>query len=150
MKNDDDLEHEGVLGLLIESGKAGLGAFAAMAAFYSVFSDGLSLERILIIWLFFWVIALTIKLYRSFSKNNFIIQKYNQQKADYDALDEKNNALAEQFREKSCHLSMILIDIPLVYNMVYSMILNQDGDVRIHCFEFFKEALRKWENRILK
>ena len=149
MKDDDDLEHEGLPDLLIHIVKAGISSFVLMAAVYAVFSD-VSPERALILWLSFWVIALMIALYRSLKKNNSIIQKYNQQKSKSADLKKKKKAVVKQFETKSNHIDMIRMDIPLVYNLVRIIAINQDRDARMEGFEYFKEALTKWENQISK
>lgn len=149
MKDDDDLEHEGLPDLLIHIVKAGISSFVLMAAVYAVFSD-VSPERVLILWLSFWVIALMIALYRSLKKNNSIIQKYNQQKSKSADLKKKKKAVVKQFETKSNHIDMIRMDIPLVYNLVRIIAINQDRDARMEGFEYFKEALTKWENQISK
>lgn len=150
MKDDDDLEHEGLPDLLIHTVKAGISSFVLMAAVYAVFSDVFSPERVLILWLSFWVIALMIALYRSLKKNNSIIQKYNQQKSKSADLKKKKKAVVKQFETKSNHIDMIRMDIPLVYNLVRIIAINQDRDARMEGFEYFKEALTKWENQISK
>lgn len=150
MKDDDDLEHEGLPDLLTHIVKAGISSFVLMAAVYAVFSDVFSPERVLILWLSFWMIALMIALYRSLKKNNSIIQKYNQQKSKSADLKKKKKAVVKQFETKSNHIDMIRMDIPLVYNLVRIIAINQDRDARMEGFEYFKEALTKWENQISK
>ena len=147
---DDELEEQGFPSLLLEVGRTGLGSFVTTAAFYTVFSDKFTLELVLIMCLAFWIIGLIIEMYLSLEKHNSIIRKYNCKKAKCNELDEKNNALAEQFRSKSYHLDMIRIELPLIYNSVRAISLSQDRSIRMECFECFKEALRKWENEISK
>lgn len=147
---DDELEEKGFPILLLEIGKTGLRSLGITAAFYTVFSDKFTLELVLIMFLAFLIIGLIIEMYLSLKKHNSIIQKYNQKKEKCEELKKKKKAITKQFEAKSNHVDMIMVDIPLIYNLVYAITLNEDRAARITCFEYFKEGLQKWESNLSK